>query len=102
LRTAFESGGDFSALNRGTLGQTGNRLPYACSVGGAVDVERDIIRTRTAEGRNRGSTWAGPLSSPFAAEGSRQHRAEGATLKKLAQSDNVGIATISRLMKVPA
>jgi DNA invertase Pin-like site-specific DNA recombinase len=37
-------------------------------LGGLADVERDLIRTRTAEGRSRprpaGSTWADPLPSP--------------------------------------
>jgi DNA invertase Pin-like site-specific DNA recombinase len=47
------------------------------ALGGLADVERDLIRTRTAEGRSRAkakeSTWAGPtvlgllagLASPF-------------------------------------
>jgi DNA invertase Pin-like site-specific DNA recombinase len=34
-------------------------------LGGLADVERDLIRTRTAEGRSRAkpeeSTWAAPL-----------------------------------------
>ncbi len=41
------------------------------------------------------------LTPPQQAE-ARQRRADGATLKELAQSYNVGLATISRLMKTGA
>jgi hypothetical protein len=45
-------------------------------LGGLADVERDLIRTRTAEGRSRAkakeSTWADPLPSPGTKERSYQ------------------------------
>src|SRR6478609_5367601 len=71
-------------------------------LGGLADVERDLIRTRTAEGRSRakarGQHMGGPpkLTDVQKAE-ARQRRAEGATLNELARSYNVARATISRL-----
>jgi len=71
-------------------------------LGGLADVERDLIRTRTAEGRGRAKSRGQHMGRPHAltpeqqAE-ARKRRAEGATLKELAQSYNVGRATISRL-----
>src|SRR5215468_4244656 len=47
-------------------GTSTGRLMIAV-LGGLADVERDLIRTRTAEGRSRAqkrSTWDGPLNSP--------------------------------------
>jgi DNA invertase Pin-like site-specific DNA recombinase len=55
-------------------------------LGGLADVERDLIRTRTAEGRSRAK-----------AQGKHMGRAQGATLQELAHSYNVSRATISRL-----
>ena len=67
-----------------------------------ADVERDLIRTRTAEGRSRAQARGQHMGRPRAltvqqqAE-ARQKRREGATLKELADSYNVSKATISRL-----
>ena len=52
----------------GTVGRTGRaRGSMMAVLGGLADVERNLIRTRTAEGRSRarlkGSTWAGRLTS---------------------------------------
>jgi DNA invertase Pin-like site-specific DNA recombinase len=72
-------------------------------LGGLADVERDLIRTRTAEGRvrakARGQSIGGrpPALTPRQQEEARQRRQDGATLKELAQSYNVGISTIARL-----
>jgi hypothetical protein len=70
--------------------------------GGLADVERDLIRTRTA-GRQEPGEGTRPAYGPSAeahpqqvAE-ARRRRAEGATLKELAESYDVGLATISRL-----
>jgi DNA invertase Pin-like site-specific DNA recombinase len=69
---------------------------------GGLDVERDLIRTRTAEGRSRakarGQRMGRPpkLTDARKAE-ARRRRAEGATLKELAESYDVGLASISRL-----
>ena len=72
-------------------------------LGGLADVERDLIRTRTAEGRARATARGQHMGRPpklnpaQQAEARRRRRAEGATLKELAKSYNVGSATISRL-----
>src|SRR5271168_3242020 len=71
-------------------------------LGGLADVERDLIRTRTAEGRSRATARGQhmgrpPALTPQQQAEARQRRAEGATLKELARSYNVGRATISRL-----
>ena len=70
-------------------------------LGGLADVERDLIRTRTAEGRSRAKAQRQQMGRPPAlttaqqAEATRR-RAEGATLDELARSYNVGISTIRR------
>ena len=63
-------------------------------LGGLADVERDLIRTRTAEGRSRakarGQHMGRPASLTPQQQGeARQRRAEGATLRELATSYNV-------------
>jgi DNA invertase Pin-like site-specific DNA recombinase len=71
-------------------------------LGGLADVERDLIRTRTAEGRSRaqrrGQRMGRPpkLTAEQQAE-ARRRRAEGATLAELARSYHVGKSPISRL-----
>ncbi|MBV9913731.1 MAG: recombinase family protein [Sinobacteraceae bacterium] len=71
-------------------------------VGGLADVERDLIRTRTAEGRARAKARGQhrgrpPKLTPQQQREARRRRPEGATLKELAKSYNVGRSTISRL-----
>jgi DNA invertase Pin-like site-specific DNA recombinase len=71
-------------------------------LGGLADVERDLIRTRTAEGRSRakarGQHMGRPAKlTPQQQTEARQRREKGATLKELADSYNVSRATISRL-----
>jgi DNA invertase Pin-like site-specific DNA recombinase len=71
-------------------------------LGGLADVERDLIRTRTAEGRSRakarGQHMGRPPSlTPQQQKEARRRRAQGETLKELAKSYNVGKSTISRL-----
>jgi DNA invertase Pin-like site-specific DNA recombinase len=71
-------------------------------LGGLADAERDLIRTRTPEGRSRaqkrGQHMGRPpkLTDAQKAEAWRL-RAEGATLAELARSYGVGKSTISRL-----
>jgi len=71
-------------------------------LGGLADVERDLIRTRTAEGRSRAKARGQHMGRPpkltetQKAE-ARQRRAEGATLNELARSYDVSKSTISRL-----
>ncbi|RYF32567.1 MAG: recombinase family protein, partial [Cytophagaceae bacterium] len=69
---------------------------------GLADVERDLIRTRTAEGRSRAKgrgqhMGRPPALTPQQASEARRRREDGATLKELADSYNVSKATISRL-----
>ena len=82
-------------------GTSTGRLMLAV-LGGLADVERDLIRTRTAEGRSRAKAQGQhmgrpPKLTPQQQKEARQRRAEGATLKELADTYNVGRATISRL-----
>jgi DNA invertase Pin-like site-specific DNA recombinase len=82
-------------------GTSTGRLMLAV-LGGLADVERDLIRTRTAEGRSRARQngqhmGRPPKLTPQQQSEARRRRAEGATLKELAKSYNVGVATISRL-----
>jgi DNA invertase Pin-like site-specific DNA recombinase len=80
-------------------GTSTGRLMIAV-LGGLADVERDLIRTRTAEGRSRARAHGQhmgrpPKLTPQQQKEARQRR--GATLKELAQTYNVGRAAISRL-----
>ena len=71
-------------------------------LGGLTDVERDLIRTRTAEGRSRAQKRGQRMGrKPKLTEAqqaeARNRRAEGATLAELAGSYGVEKSTISRL-----
>src|SRR5271165_6042624 len=71
-------------------------------LGGLADVERDLIRTRTAEGRSRAQKRGQrmgrkPKLTETQQSEARKRRAEGATLAELARSYHVGKSTISRL-----
>jgi DNA invertase Pin-like site-specific DNA recombinase len=102
VKQIVDAGGQFRSLvgPSDTATSTG-RLMIAV-LGGLADVERDLIRTRTAEGRSRaiarGQHMGRPpkLTDAQKAE-ARRRRAGGATLKELAQYYDVGLATISRL-----
>jgi DNA invertase Pin-like site-specific DNA recombinase len=83
-------------------GTSTGRLMLAV-LGGLADVERDLIRTRTAEGRSRAKARGQhmgrpPALTPQQQAEARQRRADGATLKELAQSYDVSPATISRII----
>src|ERR1700756_5976933 len=74
-------------------------------LGGLADVERDLIRTRTAEGRSRAQKRGQHMGRPSKLTDAqkaeaRRLRAEGATLAELARSYGVGKSTISRLIVV--
>ncbi len=70
-------------------------------LGGLVDVERDLIRTRTAEGRSRAQKRGQHIGRPSkltdTQKAESRRRAQGATLAELARSYDVGKSTISRL-----
>jgi DNA invertase Pin-like site-specific DNA recombinase len=108
VKQIVDAGGQFCSLAEpwaDTATSTG-RLMIAV-LGGLADVERDHIRTRTAEGRSRATARGQhmgrpPALTPQQQAEARQRRVDGATLKELAQSYNVGLATISRLVKTEA
>jgi len=81
-------------------GTSTGRLMLAV-LGGLADVERDLIRTRTAEGRSRAKAQGKhmgrpPTLSPAQRKEATQRRSRGATIQELAHSYNVGISTIRR------
>jgi DNA invertase Pin-like site-specific DNA recombinase len=73
-------------------------------LGGLADVERDLIRTRTAEGRERakgrGQHMGRPPKLSLAQQAeARARREQGATLAELARSYNVSMSAIARLSR---
>ncbi len=81
-------------------GTSTGRLMLAV-LGGLADVERDPIRTRTAEGRSCAKAQGQQMGRPPALTPAQQkeatrRRAEGATLDELARSYAVDISTIRR------
>ncbi|HUB49133.1 MAG TPA: recombinase family protein [Acetobacteraceae bacterium] len=103
VKQIVDAGAQFRSLAEpwaDTATSTG-RLMIAI-LGGLADVERDLILTRTAEGRSqakaRGQHMGRPPKlTPQQQKEARRRRAQGATLKELVKSYNVGRATISRL-----
>jgi DNA invertase Pin-like site-specific DNA recombinase len=103
VKRIVDAGGQFRSLAEpwADTGTSTGRLMIAV-LGGLADVERDLIRTRTAEGRERakarGQAMGRPAKlNPTQQAEARRRRAEGATLADLARSYNVSRATISRL-----
>lgn len=75
-------------------------------LGGLADVERDLIRTRTAEGRARAKERGQVMGrrsalSPQQKQEVRERLADGAQLADLARTFNVSRSTISRLRPRP-
>lgn len=73
-------------------------------LGGLADVERDLIRTRTAEGRSRAKARGAhlgrrPSLTPAQQAEVRQRLTDGETHADLARSYAVGISTIQRIKK---
>ena len=71
-------------------------------LGGLAEVERDLIRTRTAEGRTHAKAQGKAMGRPPSLTPAQQkeairRRAQGATLQELADTYNVSKSTISRL-----
>ena len=98
-----DAGGQFRSLAEpwADSSTSTGRLMLAV-LGGLADVERDLIRTRTAEGRSRATARGQHMGRPPTLTAqqqaeARQRREDGATLKELADSYNVSKATISRL-----
>jgi DNA invertase Pin-like site-specific DNA recombinase len=81
-------------------GTSTGRLMLAV-LGGLADVERDLIRTRTAEGRSRakdrGQRMGRPPSlTPAQQKEATRRRTQGATLQELVDSYDPSIATMRR------
>src|SRR5215217_9789685 len=103
VRQIVDAGAQFRSLAEpwaDTSTSTG-RLMIAV-LGGLADVERDLIRTRTSEGRSRAKTQGKhmgrpPSLTPAQKKEAIRRRAHGETLQELAHSYNVSRATISRL-----
>jgi DNA invertase Pin-like site-specific DNA recombinase len=81
-------------------GTSTGRLMLAV-LGGLADVERDLIRTRTAEGRSRAQARGQPMGRPPSLTPAQQkeatrRRAQGATLQELADSYDRSISTMRR------
>jgi DNA invertase Pin-like site-specific DNA recombinase len=82
-------------------GTSTGRLMIAV-LGGLADVERDLIRTRTAEGRSRAKARGQqigrkPTLTPAQQKEAIKRREQGETLVEIGRSYNVSAATISRL-----
>jgi DNA invertase Pin-like site-specific DNA recombinase len=103
VKRIVDAGGQFKSLAEpwADTATASQRLMIAI-LGGIADVECDLFRTRTAEGRSRARARGQhmgrpPALTPEQQAEARKRRAEGATLKELAKSYNVGLATIARL-----
>ena len=102
VKRIVDAGGQFRSLAEpwADTGTSTGRLMIAV-LGGLADVERDLIRTRTAEGRSRakarGKHMGRPPSlSPAQQKEATRRRAEGATLQELADSYDRSISTMRR------
>ena len=102
VKRIVDAGGQFRSLAEpwADTGTSTGRLRIAI-LGGLADVERDLIRTRTAEGRSRAKAQGRhmgrpPSLTPEQRKEAARRRAQGATLQELAHSYNVGISTIRR------
>jgi len=102
VKRIVDAGAQFRSLAEpwaDTATSTG-RLMIAV-LGGLADVERDLIRTRTAEGRARAKERGQHMGRPSKLTRAQrteafQRREQGATLSELARSYAVSISAISR------
>src|SRR5215216_1854967 len=102
VKRIVEAGGQFRSLAKpwADTGTSTGRLMIAV-LGGLADVERDLIRTRTAEGRSRAEARGKHMGRPSSLTAAQQkeatkRRAEGATLQELADSYDRSISTMRR------
>jgi len=105
VKRIADAGAQFRSLAEpwANTGTSTGRLMLAV-LGGLADVERDLIRTRTAEGRSRAKARGQHMGRPSKLNVSQQtearlRRADGATLSELARSYNVSPSAISRLLR---
>ena len=102
VKRIVDAGGQFRSLAEpwADTGTSTGRLMIAV-LGGLADVERDLIRTRTAEGRSRAKAQGKhmgrpPSLTPAQQKEATRRRAEGATLQELADSYDRSISTMRR------
>ena len=102
VKRIVDAGGQFRSLAEpwADTGTSTGRLMIAV-LGGLADVERDLIRTRTAEGRSRAKAQGKHMGRPPSLTAAQQkeatrRRAEGATLQELADSYDRSIPTMRR------
>src|SRR4029077_12648649 len=103
VKQIVDAGGQFRSLAEpwaDTATRTGRLMIEVLD--GLASVERDLIRTRTAEGRSRATARGQHMGRPSKLSDTqkaeaRRRRAQGATLKELARSYDVSRSTISRL-----
>jgi DNA invertase Pin-like site-specific DNA recombinase len=102
VKCIVDAGGQFRSLAEpwADTGTSTGRLMIAV-LGGLADVERDLIRTRTAEGRGRAKARGKHMGRPPSLTAAQQkeatrRRAEGATLQELADSYDRSISTMRR------
>jgi DNA invertase Pin-like site-specific DNA recombinase len=105
VKSIVDAGAQFRSLAEPwtDTGTSTGRLMLAV-MGGMTDVERDMIRTRTAEGRTRAKARGVRMGRPPALTPQQQREvvqrlSDGETITDLARSYNVGIATIHRVRK---
>ena len=105
VKRIADAGAQFRSLAEpwANTGTSTGRLMLAV-LGGLADVERDLIRTRTAEGRSRAKARGQHMGRPSKLNVAQQtearlRRADGATLSELARSYNVSPSAISRLLR---
>lgn len=102
VKRIVDSGAEFRSLAEpwADTGTSTGRLMIAV-LGGLADVERDLIRTRTAEGRSRAKARGQHMGRPSkltpAQRAEAQERRDlGATLSELARSYAVSLSAVSR------
>src|SRR3954451_7753962 len=102
VKRIVDAGGQFRSLAEPwtDTGTSTGRLMLAV-LGGLADVESDLIRTRTAEGRSRAKAQGKHMGRPSSLTPAQQkeatrRRARGATLQELAHSYDRSISTMRR------
>src|SRR5215217_3561790 len=102
VKRIVDAGGQFRSLAEpwADTGTSTGRLMIAV-LDGLADVERDLIRTRTAEGRSRAKARGKHMGRPPSLIPAQQkeatrRRAQGATLQELADSYDRSISTMRR------
>jgi DNA invertase Pin-like site-specific DNA recombinase len=102
VKRIVDAGGQFVSLAEPWADTSTGRLMIAV-LGGLADVERDLIRTRTSEGRarakERGAHMGRPSKmTPAQVQECRRRRDDGEAVADLARSYGVGAASIYRAL----